>query len=201
MKIELKALKEQAWKARFQPVATLAKRAFSSVTLVEDREIGCLSVLKTYEVDSLRREERSSAENELSALLALKGSTQVTQLLDAFAVPGRVCLELEYLAGGTLREVLKSSLTSVQALSLSCQLCEAVQAVHSAGLVHLDIKPENLLLNTDHTVLKLADFGCTLPQGCFWSGQGTIVAPELLRRGLVTFKADVWAVGEVLALL
>lgn len=203
MKIELRSIREEVWKARFEPVAILAKRAFGSVALVEDKEIKCFAVLKTYELSAVRREERRSVDNEVRTLLALQGSAQVTQLLDAFAAPGRVCLELEYLAGGSLAEVLLSSLTPTQALSLGSQLCQAVQAVHAAGFLHLDIKPDNLLLTGDHSILKLADFGCALPEGCVWSGRGTeaAMAPELLRKGHPTCKADIWAVGRVLAQL
>lgn len=203
MKIELRNLQEEAWKVRFEPVATLAKRVFGSVALVNDKETKSLAVLKIYELNAVRREERRSVENEVHALLALQGSAQVTQLLDAFTVPGRVCLKLEYLAGGSLAELLLSPLSAAQAISLGIQLCQAVQGVHAAGFLHLDIKPDNLLLTADHSVLKLADFGCALPQGCVWSGQGTeaAVAPELLCRGQLTCKADIWAVGSVLAQL
>src|SRR5438105_12482224 len=64
----------------------------------------------------------------------------------------------EYVNGETLRERMRSGLTSAESLDITCQIATALQAAHSAGIVHRDIKPENIMLRQDGLV-KVLDFG------------------------------------------
>ncbi len=64
----------------------------------------------------------------------------------------------EYVDGETLRERMRSGLTSAESVEITCQIATALQAAHSAGIVHRDIKPENIMLRQDGLV-KVLDFG------------------------------------------
>jgi molecular chaperone DnaK (HSP70)/formylglycine-generating enzyme required for sulfatase activity len=94
-----------------------------------------------------------------------------------------ILLPMDYAEGGSLRQWLVSNPDvkgrREQALDYFRQACEGVKAIHSAGLVHLDLKPDNLLLQGG--VIKVADFG--LSRGM---GRSSVASPELLRDGVGT---------------
>ncbi len=69
-------------------------------------------------------------------------------------------LVLEYLAGGDLQHLLrKQPLTTTAALNYIEQICAGLGHAHDRGIIHRDIKPQNLLLTTDQSTVKIADFG------------------------------------------
>lgn len=69
-------------------------------------------------------------------------------------------LVLEYLAGGDLQMMLRREPLPVQrALGYIEQVCAGLAHAHSRGIIHRDIKPQNILLTADHSTAKIADFG------------------------------------------
>ena len=69
-------------------------------------------------------------------------------------------LVLEYLSGGDLSKLCRSEpLTLERALHYLQQVCAGLAHAHEGGVIHRDIKPQNLLLTTDHQTVKIADFG------------------------------------------
>lgn len=113
---------------------------------------------------------------------------------------------MEYVSGSDLRDLLvnRGSIDPSQAASIMASVCEALYVAHSAGLIHRDVKPENILLARDGTV-KVADFGIaamvdaerTAPGG---SIPGTLryLAPEQARGDEASSSSDIWAAGAVL---
>ncbi|HET7482898.1 MAG TPA: Stk1 family PASTA domain-containing Ser/Thr kinase [Actinomycetota bacterium] len=114
---------------------------------------------------------------------------------------------MEYVSGSDLRDLLVSrgSLDPAHAAGIMASVCEALSVAHAHGLIHRDVKPENILLARDGTV-KVADFGIaamvdadrTMPGGTI---HGTLryVAPEQARGEDAGPQADIWAAGAVLA--
>jgi serine/threonine-protein kinase len=110
-------------------------------------------------------------------------------------------------SGTDLRDLLVSrgSIDPTHAASIMAAACEALSVAHGSGLVHRDVKPENILLARDGTV-KVADFGIaavvdvdrTAPGG---SIPGTLryLSPEQARGEEATAASDIWAAGAVLA--
>src|SRR5689334_17635556 len=69
-------------------------------------------------------------------------------------------LVLEYLSGGDLaRACRQKSLSLTQALNYIEQVCAGLSFAHGSGIIHRDIKPQNLLLTEDKKTVKIADFG------------------------------------------
>jgi beta-lactam-binding protein with PASTA domain len=114
---------------------------------------------------------------------------------------------MEFVAGTDLRDVLVSRgcLEPGQAAEIVAALCDALGAAHARGLVHRDVKPENVLIARDGQV-KVADFGIavvvdadrTSPGGTV-TGTLRYLAPEQARGLDATTSSDIWAAGALLA--
>ena len=113
---------------------------------------------------------------------------------------------MEYVSGTDLRDLLVSrgSLDPAHAAAIMGAACDALYVAHSRGLIHRDVKPENILLARDGTV-KVADFGIaamvdaerTAPGGTI-PGTLRYLAPEQARGHDATSASDIWAAGAVL---
>jgi serine/threonine-protein kinase len=116
-------------------------------------------------------------------------------------------ITMEYAEGSTLRQLIDAggTLPVPVVLSLTKQLCRALQHAHERGVIHRDVKPHNLVVTPDGT-LKVMDFGTArlaeAPRGLTESGVlfGTpaYMAPESLRGATVDARADVYAAGVVM---
>ncbi|MEJ2889025.1 protein kinase domain-containing protein [Actinomycetospora aeridis] len=120
---------------------------------------------------------------------------------------GTVFLVLELVEGGTLRDVLRDQgrLHPAAALTVAEQMVTALQVAHDRGLVHRDVKPENVLVGRDGSV-KVADFGLvaaaweTDPDDAGEMVLGTVayLAPEQVTDGRADARSDIYATGIVL---
>jgi beta-lactam-binding protein with PASTA domain len=128
----------------------------------------------------------------------------VVQVFDQGSDEGTLYLAMEYLPGRTLRDVLaeRGALTPRESVSVLEPVLGALGAAHRAGIVHRDVKPENVIL-TDDGRIKVADFGLagaiTGPISSTANGEllGTVayLSPELVSRGVADARADVYAAG------
>ncbi|MET7642728.1 Stk1 family PASTA domain-containing Ser/Thr kinase [Streptomyces sp. NPDC005426] len=129
----------------------------------------------------------------------------VVAVFDQGAQGGYVYLAMEYVAGCTLRDVLRErgALQPRAALDILEPVLAALGAAHRAGFVHRDMKPENVLIGDDGRV-KVADFGLVRAVGSVTNTTGTILgtvsylAPEQIEHGTADTRADVYACGVVL---
>jgi beta-lactam-binding protein with PASTA domain/tRNA A-37 threonylcarbamoyl transferase component Bud32 len=131
----------------------------------------------------------------------------VVQVFDQGSDGEVLYLAMEYLPGRTLRDVLsqRGALTPRESVSVLEPVLGALAAAHRAGIVHRDVKPENVIL-TDDGRIKVADFGLaraiTAPISSTAGGEllGTVayLAPELVSRGVADARADVYAAGIML---
>ncbi|MDG4788819.1 Stk1 family PASTA domain-containing Ser/Thr kinase [Micromonospora sp. WMMD1102] len=126
-------------------------------------------------------------------------------------------LVMEYVRGRTLREILaeRKRLNPSEALAILEQMLAAIGAAHRSGLVHRDVKPENVLVaeapsggagNLVDSVVKVADFGLARAVEASSETDGAnqlmatvaYVAPELVTEGRADPRTDVYAAGIVL---
>ena len=114
-------------------------------------------------------------------------------------------LVMEYIEGQTLKEFIVSNgpLTPEQALPIMRQLVSAISNAHYNGIVHRDIKPQNILMDHDGNV-KITDFGIAMALSATAhtktnSVLGTVhyLSPEQARGGMATKKSDIYSVGIV----
>ncbi|XP_005345399.1 hormonally up-regulated neu tumor-associated kinase [Microtus ochrogaster] len=128
----------------------------------------------------------------------------ITQLLDILETENSYYLVMELCPGGNLMHKIyeKKRLDEAEARRYIRQLISAVEHLHRAGVVHRDLKIENLLLDEDNNI-KLIDFGLSNCAGILGysdpfstqCGSPAYAAPELLARKKYGPKIDVWSIG------
>ncbi|WP_097901395.1 Stk1 family PASTA domain-containing Ser/Thr kinase [Streptomyces sp. b94] len=129
----------------------------------------------------------------------------VVAVFDQGAQGAYVYLAMEYVAGCTLRDVLRErgALQPRAALDILEPVLAALGAAHRAGFVHRDMKPENVLIGDDGRV-KVADFGLVRAVGTATDTTGSLLgtvsylAPEQIEHGSADTRSDVYACGVVL---
>ncbi|MEU6251814.1 Stk1 family PASTA domain-containing Ser/Thr kinase [Streptomyces sp. NPDC047043] len=129
----------------------------------------------------------------------------VVQVFDQGTDGSYVYLAMEYVAGCTLRDVLRErgALQPRAALDILEPVLAALGAAHRAGFVHRDMKPENVLIGDDGRV-KVADFGLVRSVDTVTSTTDTVLgtvsylAPEQIEHGTADPRVDVYACGVVL---
>ena len=139
-------------------------------------------------------------------LAARLSHPNVVSVYDAGEDDGRPYIVMEYVEGENLAEVLsrRGRLPPEEARGLALQAARGLAHAHEAGLVHRDVKPQNLILRADG-VLKIADFGIAraaeataLTQAGTVLGTAAYLAPEQALGEQVTAAADVYSLGAVL---
>ena len=191
---------------RYELVRPLGHGAMATVDLAQDVELERLVALKRL-AENLARDEdlrrRFLREARLAARLA---HPNVVRVFDVGEDDGRPFIAMEYVEGETLADLVarRGPLPAAETATLGVQACAGLAAAHAAGLVHRDVKPQNLLLGTDG-VLKLGDFGIAVGhEGTRLTLVGTVLgtagylAPEQARGEQVSAAADIYAVGAVL---
>lgn len=131
----------------------------------------------------------------------------VVQVFDQGEDDGVVFLAMEHVPGRTLRDLMRERgpLTPREALDLFEPVLDALAAAHRSGIVHRDVKPENVLLADDGRV-KVADFGLAravsastvASQTGVLLGTVAYLAPEQVERGIADARSDVYAAGVLL---
>jgi serine/threonine-protein kinase len=131
----------------------------------------------------------------------------VVSVFDQGNDDGTVFLAMELVPGHTLRDTIgkEAPLSPARALALLEPVVSALAAAHRAGLIHRDVKPENVLIADDGRI-KVADFGLAKAVSATTQhtatgvliGTVSYVAPELVVEGRSDARADVYAVGVIL---
>ena len=192
---------------RYEVCARIASGGMATVYLAVDRRLErqvALKVLHPHLADTETGDfvDRFRREAKTVARLVHPGLVQV---FDQGVDGGTTYLVMEYVDGTNLRQVLvdRRTLPLGEALSIVEQVLEALAAAHRAGLVHRDVKPENVLIATDGRI-KLADFGLARAVSEASTGSSTVMgtaaylAPELISAGTADARTDVYAVGVLL---
>ncbi len=134
----------------------------------------------------------------------------VIRLHDIGAHEGRKFISMELLAGKSLKAFIRDRVPPSAAISLLQQACAGVAAAHARGVVHRDVKPDNLFVTTEG-VVKLMDFGLAkrlvaadgeatedVTVAGFVGGSPAYMAPEQITDfGQASFAADLYSLGVI----
>lgn len=153
-------------------------------------------------------EFRARFEREAQAMAALD-HPRILRVLEFGERDGVYFLLTDFVDGVDLRRLMELGQVSPgEALRLVPQICEALRYAHMRGVVHRDVKPENILVDLEGNV-RMADFGlarmargdeppAVLTRTSQILGTPHYMAPEQWRSGLVDHRADIFALGVVL---
>ncbi len=192
---------------RYEILRLLGAGGMGSVYLARDVELDEMVALKTLSQD-LGSDPASMERFRREVKLARKVTHKnVARTYDIGEHQGLRFLTMEYLAGEPLSVVLSraGSLPLVRALAIAGELASGLAAAHEAGVVHRDLKPDNVIVAEDGHV-KIMDFGIAR---AFSSGDAKLTAgrplgtpaymsPEQVEGKDADHRADVYAVGEIL---
>ncbi|MHC4449216.1 MAG: serine/threonine-protein kinase, partial [Planctomycetota bacterium] len=187
-------------------VRELGRGGFARVYLAEDTRLGRQVALKVFsragladralvDVDAFLEEARVIARLESAHIVTL---FQLREGPDA-----ALMLEMEYVRGGTLDDLLRAGGLSLdQAEAVIRGMLRGLGTAHAGGVLHRDIKPANILI-TEAGAAKLSDFGLAQAIGeevdfdGAMHGTPVYMAPELLVGESPSAQSDLWSVGVV----
>jgi serine/threonine protein kinase len=185
---------------------TLGRGGMATVELAHDGHLGRKVAIKRLSVALTGDEvflERFLREARMAAQLSHPNIVAVFDVGEDDGVPYIV---MEYVEGETLADLMerKGQVDPDRAVDLILQVCAGLEHAHDAGLVHRDIKPQNLLVRSDDTV-KIADFGIARPLDSPTNltqigtvlGTAAYLAPEQALGERVTGAADIYSLGAV----
>jgi eukaryotic-like serine/threonine-protein kinase len=190
---------------RYRVEDVLGRGGMASVYLAVDGELDrpvAVKVLAEH-LDTPGFRDRFMREARLAAQLS---HPNIVQVFDVGDDNGRPFIVMEYVEGATLADELQARgpLEPTEVVHLALQVCGGLEQAHAAGLVHRDIKPQNLLLRPDGSV-KIADFGIAraaeatrLTQIGSVLGTAAYLSPEQALGEEVTAAADIYSLGCVL---
>src|SRR5215218_9418592 len=191
---------------RYKVVRVLGGGGMARVYLAHDEVLErdvALKVLREQFADDEEFVERFKREAQSAAL----SHPNIVQVYDrGEAEGGASYIAMEYVPEGTLKERITEmgSLDPGVAASLALQIAEALGAAHARGVVHRDIKPQNVLL-ADTGDAKVADFGiaraasaATISQTNVVLGTASYMSPEQAMGEPATPKSDLYSLGVVL---
>nr|WP_030981133.1 serine/threonine-protein kinase [Streptomyces sp. NRRL S-1813] len=199
---------------RYRLVERIGQGGMGTVWRARDEVLGRQVAVKRLHVaphldaDELaRRYERTTREAQAAARINHPNVVGVHDVVDDAGMP---CIVMEYVPSLTLGDVIKeaarkdSSVTPREAARIGRGMVAALRAAHSAGVLHRDVKPGNVLLGEDGRVV-LTDFGIAVASGTSTltkTGElvGSIdyLAPERVRSGKPGPASDLWALGATL---
>ena len=188
-----------AWRERYEIVGRIGAGGFADVYEAFDRQAGAEVALKV--IDE-RGAPPGRVVREVEAAEALDHPA-IVALLDFFSDGRRSFLVWELVRGQSLAE-LAGELRDDEAMLAAAQLCDALAYAHASGVVHRDVKPENVMIDT-HGRVKVMDFGIARLAGAdTMTAEGELLgtvaymSPEQAAGRRVGPATDVYSAGVLL---
>jgi serine/threonine-protein kinase len=191
--------------ARYRVRARIARGGMATVYVATDMRLErrvALKVMHGHLSDDTVFQSRFIQEARSAARLA---DPHVVNVFDQGQDGDMAYLVMEYLPGITLRDLMREQkrLSVAQTITIMDAVLSGLAAAHRAGIVHRDVKPENVLLAEDGRI-KIGDFGlaratsANTATGQMLLGTIAYLAPELVTRGTADARSDIYSLGILL---
>lgn len=192
---------------RYEVLQRLARGGMATVYRAWDRRLERIVAIKVMH-DGLGDDAEFIAKFDREARAAARLCDEnVVSIFDQGYDHGRPYIVMEFVEGQTLRSIITrdAPMSPLRALQMIEPVAAALSVAHDAGLVHRDVKPENVLIS-DRGAIKVADFGLarTISSQTSNNTQGLLIGtvsylpPELLTTGTAHSWSDVYSTGIVL---
>jgi serine/threonine protein kinase len=190
----------------FSGLRVIGRGGFGTVYLAEQERLGRLVALKVLNVDRIDDRDRRRFERESAVTAQLSGHPNIVTVFDSGVTDsGRPFLVMEYFPRGSLADLMLASgpIPWQKVLDIGVKLAGALETAHLAGVLHRDIKPQNVLV-TDYGAPALADFGIAR---LLASAEGSTTAaalsprhspPEVLEGKPSSAATDVYSLSSTL---
>ncbi len=190
----------------YRALRRIGEGGMSKVYLAERLSDGMQLVLKVLD-PRLRRDENFKARfmREYRIIQRIQDENVVTIFDQGFTTDGQPYLAMEYFPGGDLQQRIRGGIGSMTALKILMQMARALDAVHSAGVVHRDLKPQNIMFRENNR-LAILDFGLareidatsTLTQKGMVMATPLYMSPEQCLGQPHDPRGDLYATGAIL---
>jgi predicted Ser/Thr protein kinase len=204
------ALIGEVIKGRYRVLEKLGQGGMGTVYLAEQVAISRKVALKLLHADYAQDQEFVRRFRQEARLAASLNHRNVVTIFDFDqADDGSLYIVMEYVDGKSLAGVVQEGLMEVgRALRLAVQIADGLAAAHRAGVIHRDVKPENIMVVGQREEIKLMDFGIArlrdtggasrLTRSGTIMGTPAYMAPEQIEGGEVSERTDIYAFGIVL---
>lgn len=190
----------------YRIISVLGRGGFGSVYEAVDKKLGRKAALK-FLIDSSDDLHSHLFEREAKAIAALSKHPNIVQIYGWDDYKGQNYFALEYV-DSSVEDLLKSSprgLPVKMALGIAAECAEALAHAHAAEILHRDVKPANILIESETKTAKLADFGLARIRGVSQKtidgsviGSPTFMSPEQVRGATLTKRTDIYSLGVTL---
>jgi len=221
--VEVPAGGPPLWFHGYRRGRELGRGASGQVFLCRKQGVSSGFAVKTVDLRRIRlrqdpEREHRKLRRELEILKTLPPHPHIVQMVDAFEEGDWFLLVLELVGGGDLFTVLtsrsQSRLQDREAAFVLQQLLSGLAFLHGRGVLHRDLKLENILVASERQArplvfytVKITDFGLSKAVGAGLSearsrvGTRPYIAPEVMHEGLQDFSSDLWCLGILLYVL
>jgi serine/threonine-protein kinase len=196
---------------RYEILGSIGRGGMGVVYRAQDRTLDEVVALKVLRKEVIAQDptllDRFKTETKLARRITHRNVLRTHDIGEAAGVP---YISMEYLEGVTLKELIssKGALPLPVGLTIAKQMCQGLEAAHRQGVIHRDIKPQNMLILPETGELKIMDFGIARVSemkkgGSGLTTDGTVmgtpdyIPPEQAQGRAADFRSDIYSLGVV----
>lgn len=197
---------------RYEVLESIGKGGMGMVFRARDRQLDEVVALKVLREDALSEDptliDRFKQELKLARRITHRNVLRTHDFGESGGLP---YISMEYLEGVTLKDLIRSkgALPLAVGLRIAKHMCYGLEAAHGEGVIHRDVKPQNMLILPETGDLKIMDFGIAqrseveggisgLTSDGTMMGTPDYMPPEQATGGVADFRSDIYSLGVVL---